>query len=94
MHMVGIKELKSKLTYYLRLTRKGDKIIVTDRGTPLAMIRAPEYLDEDAGLEERLASLAKRGMLRLPRRGEVLTPFAAIRTKGKPASRLIIEERR
>jgi len=39
MKMVGIKELKNKLTYYLKLTKEGNKIIVTDRGFPVAIIR-------------------------------------------------------
>jgi len=51
-------------------------------------------LEEQTGLEERLASLAKRGMMRLPRKRGRLARFGAIETKGKPASQIIIEERR
>ena len=94
MQMVGIKELKNKLTYYLKLTRKGDKIIVTDRGAPLAIIRNLENLENAHGLEERLASLANRGMIRLPRRQGKLARFRSIETAGKPVSQIIIEERR
>ena len=94
MQMVGIKELKNRLTYYLKLTRRGDKIIVTDRGTPVAIIRSLDRLEEQTGLEERLASLAKRGLMRLPRRRGKLARFGGIETRGKPASQLIIEERR
>ena len=94
MQMVGIKELKDKLTYYLKLTRKGDKIIVTDRGSPLAVIRSLDQLEEGAGPEERLASLAKRGLIRLPRRPGKFTPFRSIETTGKPASQIILEERK
>ena len=32
MHMVGIKDLKDKLTYYLKLTRKGDQVIAEEEG--------------------------------------------------------------
>ena len=94
MQMVGIRELKNKLTYYLRMTKKGDKIIVTDRGAPLAIIRGLDHLEEKTGFEERLASLAKRGMIRLPRRRGRFASFRSIETRGKPASQLIIEERR
>jgi antitoxin (DNA-binding transcriptional repressor) of toxin-antitoxin stability system len=31
MHIVGIRELKNRLTHYLSLTRKGVPVIVTDR---------------------------------------------------------------
>jgi len=76
------------------MTKKGDRIIVTDRGAPLAIIRGLDHLEEKTGFEERLASLARRGMIRLPRRRGRLASFRSIETRGKPASQLIIEERR
>jgi prevent-host-death family protein len=94
MQMVGVKELKNKLTYYLRLTKGGNKIIVTDRGTPIAVLHSLDRIQKNAGIEERLASLAKRGMIRLPLRQGKLPPFKAVKAKGKPASEIIMEERR
>ncbi len=47
-----------------------------------------------AEVEERLASLAKAGMLRLPLKKGKLPPFKSVRAAGKPASEIIIEERR
>ena len=94
MEVVGIKELKNKLTYYLRLTRQGNKIVVTDRGSPVAIIRSVDEIEENEDGEERLASLAKRGMVRLPARRGRFKKFKAIRVPGKPASEIIIEERR
>jgi len=94
MQTVGIRELKNKLTYYLRLTHEGDKIIVTDRGSPVAIIQSVDGDKNNAGAEERLASLAKRGMIRLPVKQGKLVPFKSVRTTGKPASEIIIEERR
>lgn len=46
-----------------------------------------------AGLEERFASLSKKGMIRLPLKKRALTPLKPIKTKGRPASEIIIEER-
>jgi len=94
MEMVGIKELKNKLTYYLKLTKEGNKVIVTDRGTPVAIIQSIDRIKNNAGIEERLASLAKRGMLRLPRKKGKLPPFKSVKATGKPASEIIIEDRR
>jgi len=94
MEVVGIKELKNKLTYYLRLTRQGNKIVVTDRGSPVAIIRSVDEIEENEDVEERLASLAKRGMVRLPAKRGRFKKFKAIRVPGKPASEIIIEERR
>jgi len=94
METVGIKELKNKLTYYLKLTKEGNKVIVTDRGTPVAIIQSIDHVKNNVGVEERLASLAKRGMLRLPLKKGKLPPFKSVKAAGKPASEMIIEERR
>ena len=94
MQMVGVKELKNKLTYYLKLIGGGDRIIVTDRGSPIAVLHSLDHVEENAGEEERLASMGKRGMVRLPIKQERLTVFKSIEARGKPASRIIIEERR
>jgi prevent-host-death family protein len=94
MEVVGIKELKNKLTYYLRLTRQGNKIVVTDRGSPVAIIRRVDEIEENEDVEERLASLAKRGMVRLPTKRGRFKKFKAIQAPGKSASEIIIEERR
>jgi prevent-host-death family protein len=92
--MVGIKELKNKLTYYLRLINGGDRVIVTDRGSPIAVLHSLDHVEEHADEEERLASMAKRGMVRLPTKQKRLTAFKSIEARGKPVSRIIIEERR
>lgn len=94
MEVVGIKELKNRLTYYLRLTRQGNKIVVTDRGSPVAIIRSVNEIQENEDVEERLASLAKRGMVRLPIKKGRFKKFKALQVSGKPASEIIIEERR
>jgi prevent-host-death family protein len=94
METVGIKELKNKLTHYLRLTKEGSKIIVTDRGAPVAIIQSIDHVKNNVGVEERIASLAKRGMLRLPLKKGKLPPFRSVKVAGKPASKIILEERR
>jgi hypothetical protein len=67
---------------------------VTDRGTPVAIIQSVDGDKNNIGAEERLASLAKRGMIRLPVKQGKLFPFKSVRTSGKPASEIIMEERR
>jgi len=94
MEMVGVKELKDHLSHYLDLTKKGDNIIVTDRGTPIAILHSLDKIEKEAGFEERLAALAKQGKIRLPLKNAKFTPFRPIKAKGKPASEIIIEERR
>ena len=94
MLMVGIRELKNRLPYYLKLATGGNRIIVTDRGTPIAVLHSLERLEKDAGIEEKLAALAKMGMVRLPLKQGELSSFKSVKAKGKPASEIIIEERR
>ncbi|CAG1769105.1 hypothetical protein BAC3_00057 [uncultured bacterium] len=94
MHIVGVRELKNRLTYYLGLTKEGDRIIVTDRGTPIAVLHSVDKIEKNAGFEEKLALLAKQGKIRLPRKGTGLMPFRPVKVKGKPVSETVIEERR
>lgn len=94
MQLVGIKELKNRLTYYLGLIKEGDNIIVTDRGVPVAILHDLNTIEEKAGVEERLASLAKRKLLRLPVRKKELNAIERLKVKGKPVSETIIEDRR
>ena len=36
MHIVGVRELKNRLTHFLSLSRQGIPVIVTDRNKPIA----------------------------------------------------------
>ena len=39
MSAVGVRELKNRLTHYLQLTKKGEEVIVTERGVPIALLQ-------------------------------------------------------
>lgn len=54
----GIRELKNRLGYYLRLTRKGVSVVITDRGVPIGRI-VPMGQD----LAERLAAMRETGLV-------------------------------
>lgn len=94
MQLVGIRELKNRLTHYISLIKKGEDVVVTDRGNPVAILHGLDAVEVKASAEERLAMLAKRGALRLPLKKGRLSVFKPIKAKGKPASDIIIEERR
>ncbi len=94
MPIVGVRDLKNKLTHYLKLARGGDRIIVTDRGSPIAVLHSLDHVEEDSGKEERLAALSRRGMIRLPTRQGKMRRFKSIQVGGRPASEIIIEDRR
>lgn len=94
MNYVGVRELKNRLTYYLRLARQGDNIIVTARGKPMAILHSVESIEESAGLEERLVSLAAKGLVRLPVPNARVSEELPIPIRGKAVSKMIIEDRR
>ncbi len=41
MKTVGVKRLKARLSEYLRAVKRGEVVVVTDRGQVVAEIRAP-----------------------------------------------------
>jgi prevent-host-death family protein len=93
MSTVGIKELKNRLTAYLRRTKQGEEVIVTERGKPIALIQRIQAAERAASLEARLARLAAQGLVTLPHQ-TLLKRVRTVKASGKPISRIILEERR
>jgi antitoxin (DNA-binding transcriptional repressor) of toxin-antitoxin stability system len=89
-----VRELKNRVTYYLGLAKKGDHVVVTDRGVPVAILHSLDQKEDAPGLEERLASLAKEGFLTLPKMKASRRPFRRARVKGLPVSETIIQDRK
>lgn len=93
MKTVGSRELKNRLGRYLSLVEKGQAILVTNRGKPVAeLVPTEDDVHNQRDLEGKLKELAAAGQLRLGTRP--FARFKPVRTKGKPASRLILEGRR
>jgi len=46
MRAVGIRELKNRLSEYLRQVQQGERVLVTDRGRVIAELRPPGGPDE------------------------------------------------
>lgn len=93
MSSVGIRELKSRLTHYLRRTKQGEELVVTERGKPIALIQPIRSASPVLSREARLAQLAARDLLMLPT-GRRRNTFSPVRVTGRPASQIIIEDRR
>lgn len=55
---VNIRELKRRLSHYLRLVKAGKSVDITDRGTPIGCI-IPTALP----IEDRIEAMAKVGLL-------------------------------
>ncbi len=92
MRTVGSRELKNRLGRYLGLVGKGETIIVTDRGKPVARLVPPEPEPEKQySIEDLLKRLEAEGHLR--RGAGKFRPFKPVVARGKPASRMILEDR-
>jgi len=63
MTTVGVRDLKNKLSEYLRRVRRGESILVTDRGEVVAELLPPGRGHGDPSVPAGLQSLAKLGLL-------------------------------
>jgi prevent-host-death family protein len=88
---VGSRELKTRLGRYLRIVRRGEALVVTDRGEPVARL-VPLEEARGATVAGRLAALADLGLIRLPSR-EGFTRARPARLRGRPLSDDILEDR-
>ena len=93
MKAVGIRELKNRLSEYLRMVARGEEILVTDRGTVVAEIRQPGQAHADVPYPGLLQA-AREGQARLgPRNKRDLYPtLPPLLTQGE-SGRLLDEER-
>jgi antitoxin (DNA-binding transcriptional repressor) of toxin-antitoxin stability system len=91
---VGLRELKNRLSEYVRLVREGETVLVTDRGAVVAELRPPGPGSEGHGRHPGLVALARQGTLTL---GEPNDPAAypGMASLGPPgiAERLLDDER-
>lgn len=86
---VGIKELKNRLSQYLRKIKQGEKIIIMEREKAIAAIVPIERTSEDS----ELLSLIKEGFA-VWKGGKPIGTKHPIKIKGKTVSEIVIEERR
>lgn len=84
---VGIRELKARLSHYVRLARAGERIIVTDRGEEVAELRPVTSMHP--GLRELIDS----GIVKWSG-GKPDDPARRIKIRGGRVSDTVIEMRR
>ncbi len=93
MSVVGVRELKNRLTQYLVRAKRGEEVIVTERGKPIALLQSIQSVERPQSLEARLAKLAAQGVLTLPTRKR-LKKVRLVKVSGRPISKTILEDRR
>ena len=89
MIQAGVKDLKNRLSDYLREVKKGQKIMITERKKVIATIVPVDRIDEDA----KLLSLVKEGFAKW-KGGKPIGSSHPVKLKGKPISEIILEDRR
>ena len=87
----SVRDLKNRLSHYLRRVQAGERIVVTDRGHPIAELTP--IADEQLGLDDRLARLEQAGEVILPR-GAGLRNVRPVAVRGGSVSRTLLEDRR
>ena len=93
MSRVAIEELKNHLTRYLRRTQQGEELVVTERGTPIALIRSVDPVENGQHNKVKLATLAAQGLVVLPSQ-KPLKKIRRVKITGRPLSKKIVDERR
>ncbi len=93
MSTVGVRELKNRLTQYLRRTKQGDEVVMTERGKPIGLIQPIRSAERAASLDARLARLAAQRLVTLPTRAP-LKRVRLVKVAGAPISKTILRDRR
>ena len=94
MKTASISEAKNRLSAYIDRVRRGETVLITDRGTPVARL-APLAAGTPEWDESRLAELERKGILRraLTPPMKVLPPPVKL-PPGVSVLELLFEERR
>lgn len=88
---VGTKELKNRLSHYVRRVRAGEIVQITDRGTVVAEIRA---IAPTSAEDAALAALEAAGTITRGEGGAGSFRPIKVRRRGVRLSDLVIRDRR
>lgn len=94
MATVSTRALKDQLSSYLQRAEAGEQIVVLRDGQPVAAL-VPLSQARDLDEPSRLADMEARGLLTLPKRtARVEFQAPSVPDRGKPASEMILQDRR
>jgi len=95
MKSVGVRELKNRLSEYLRDVRSGERVLVTDRGEVVAELAPPGQGGREPDVPAALLLLAKRGLATLgaPTDPRVYPALPRRRPRKLTAAQLLDDER-
>ena len=85
---VNIRELKSRLSHYLRLAKAGESVEIMERGTPIGRIIPAAF-----PIQDRIEAMAQSGLLLWNKRKlKRMVPVARVRGR-RTVAELLIEDR-
>ena len=90
----SISRAKDRLSALIKRVQKGEPVLITDRGVPVAKLVGVEIGE---GLSDRVVALAQQGLVRLPERrpdGSWLDRPRPAPTPGPSAVDYLLDERR
>ena len=94
MKTVGVRELKNRLSEYLRQVRAGEGVLVTDRGEVVAELTPPGHGATDSSVPPGILALAKRGLATLGASGDAALYPAIPRTRRRHTAAQLLDEER
>jgi len=86
---VGIRELKNKLSFYLKRVEEGERIEVTKRGRVIALLIPTKA----KGIDKAVWSLVEEGLASWSG-GKPCGASHPVRARGRQVSEFIVEDRR
>src|SRR5262245_30670868 len=94
MKVVGLRELKNRLSEYIRQVRSGEGVLVTDRGKVVAELSPPGQTAIGQATPAELVALARRGLSSLgtPNDSASYPELQRLLKRGR-AAQLLDEER-
>ncbi|MFI5181867.1 MAG: type II toxin-antitoxin system Phd/YefM family antitoxin [Thermoanaerobaculia bacterium] len=94
MKVVGIREFKDRLSEYVRMAKRGEDILLTERGEVVAELRGPDAIGRPVHPDPGIADLIRRGLVSHigTNSPQAYPPLGRI-LRGKTAAQLLDEER-
>jgi len=89
MTAVGVRALKNQLSRFLKRVQAGERLLVTDRGKPVALLSPPSATATD----RRIEAMLREGVARWGG-GKPTGSRRPPRVKGPSVARAVIEGRR
>lgn len=95
MKTVGVRELKNRLSEYIRQARSGESVLVTDRGHVVAQLTPPTPGAADPTIPAGLVALARRRLLDIgaPAGSDLYPALPRSGRRKRTAAQLLQDER-